>query len=91
MSSIYNIDIPQAADACAGYPVTHYNLSIAGSSDVNQSKMMLGPYNANDASRIEIMLNSTDGISQNAHYHFQILAVNIIGSTTSSGMEFCKS
>ena len=80
--------IPQAADACAGYPVTHYNLSF-GSSDVNQS--MLGPCTKNGASRVKITLNSTDGILQNVRYHFQILAVNIIGSNTSSGMEFCKS
>ena len=83
--------IPQVADACTGYPVTHYNLNIASSSDVNQSKMILGPYISNGASRIEIMLNSTDGISQNAHYHFRILAVNMIGRSISSGMEFCKS
>ena len=80
----YPFDIPQPASACTGYPVTHYNLKI-GRSAVNPV-LMLGPYTANGASRIEIMLNSTDGISQNAHYHFQILAVNIIGSSTSSVM-----
>ena len=91
METIYNMNIPQAADACAGYPVTHYNLSIARRSVVNQSKLMLGPYISNGASRIEIKLNSTDGICQNVQYHFQISAVNIIGSNISSGMEFCKS
>ena len=80
----------QAADACAGYPVTHYNLSF-GHSDVNQSKMMLGPYTLNGTSRIEITLKSSDGILQNTQYYFQISAVNKIGSSTSSGMEFCKS
>ena len=84
------MNIPQAADVCAGYPVTHYNLNF-GSSDVNQSIFMLGPCTTNGASRLEIILNSTDGIHQNARYHFQISAVNIIGSSTSSGMEFCKS
>ena len=79
----------QPADACAGYPVTYYNLSI-GSSDTNQTAMMLGPYTPESASRVEITLNSSDGIHQNVRYHFQILAVNTIGSSTSSGMEFCK-
>ena len=81
----------QAADACARYPVTHYNLSLTRSSDVNQLILMLGPHASNDASRIETTLNSSDGIRQNFQYHFQISAVNIIGSSTSSGMEFCKS
>ena len=91
MGTIYNINIPQAADACAGYPVTHYNLSLTRRSDVNQTILMLGPYTSNGASRNEITLNSSDGILQNVQYHFQISAVNIIGSSTSSGMEFCKS
>ena len=91
MGTIYNINIPQGADACEGYPVTHYNLSLARSSDVNQSIFMLGSSSTNDASRIEITLNSTDDIHQNVQYHFQISAVNIIGSSTSSGIEFCKS
>ena len=71
--------------------MTHYNLSFARSSDVNQSILMLGPSSTNGASRIEATLNSTDGILQNARYHFQILAVNIVGTSTSNGMEFCKS
>ena len=71
--------------------MTHYNLSLARSRDVNQSILMLEPSSTNDASRIEATLNSTDGILQNARYHFQILAVNIVGTSTSSGMEFCKS
>ena len=91
MGTIYNINIPQGADACEGYHITHYILSFAGSSDVNHSIFMLGPSSTNDASRIEITLNYTDGIHQNVQYHFQISAVNIIGSSTSSGMEFCKS
>ena len=91
MGTIYNINIPQAADACEGYPVTHYNLTLTRSSDVNQSIFMLGPSRTNDASRVEITLNSTDDILQNVQYHFQISAVNIIGSSNSSGMEFCKS
>ena len=91
MGTIYNNNIPQGADACEGYPVTNYNLSITRSSDVNQSILMLGPSSTNGASQIEATLNSTDGILQNVRYHFQISAVNIIGSSTSSGMEFCKS
>ena len=79
----------QPADACAGYPVTYYNLSI-GSSGMNRTAVMLGPYAPGSASRVEIMLNSSDGIHQNVRYHFQILAVNIFGSSISSGMEFCK-
>ena len=79
----------QPANACAGYPVTYYNLSI-GSSDMNQTAVMLGPYVPENASRVEITLNSSDGIHQNVRYHFQILAVNIFGSSISSGMEFCK-
>ena len=90
MDTIYTIEM-QAADACARYPVTHYNLSLTRSSDVNQSILMVGPHTSNDASRIETTLNSSDGILQNVQYHFQISAVNIIGSSTSSGMEFCKS
>jgi len=90
-NKLYTINIPQAADACAGYPVTHYNLSFTGSSDVNQSILMLGPSSTNGASRIEVTLNSSDGILQNDRYHFQISAVNIVGSSTSSEMEFCKS
>ena len=84
-----HFDIPQPASACTGYPVTQYNLNI-GSSDLNLTAMMLGPYTSNGASRVEIALNSSDGIHQNTHYHFQILAVNIIGSSISRGMEFCK-
>ena len=84
------INIPQAADACAGYPVTHYNLSLTRRSVLNQSELMLRLYTSNGASRIVMTLNSSDGICQNAHYHFQISAVNIIGSSTSSGMELCK-
>ena len=83
----------QSADACAGYPVTHYNLSIVRSSDVNKSRMMLGPFmtaGLTGASRVEITLNSSDGILQNVRYHFLILTANIIGTSTSSGMEFCK-
>ena len=80
----------QPADACAGYPVIYYNLSI-GSSDMNQTAVMLGPYVPESASRVEITLNSSDNIQQNVQYHFQILAVNTLGSSTSSGMEFCKS
>ena len=83
----------QSADACAGYPVTYYNLSVVRSSDVNKSTMMLGPFmtaGLTGASRVEITLNSSDGILQNVRYHFLILAANIIGSSTSSGMEFCK-
>ena len=83
----------QPADACAGYPVTYYNLSVARSSDVNQSTMMLGPFmtaGLTGASRVEITLNSSDSIVQNVRYHFQILAANFIGSSTSSGTEFCK-
>ena len=79
-------NVPQAADACAGYPVTHYNLSFARSSDVNQSILMLGPSSTNGASRIEATLNSTDGILQNVQYRFQISAVNIVGSSTSSSL-----
>ena len=93
MITIYNINIPQAADACTGYPVTHYNLSI-WSGDMNQSAMILGPYistGLTDASRTEITLNSSDGILQNVQYRFQILTVNIIGSNTLKGLEFCKS
>ena len=71
--------------------MTHYNLSLTRSRDVNQSILMLGPYASNSASRVEITLNSSDGILQNDRYHFQISAVNIIGSSTSSEMEFCKS
>ena len=71
--------------------MTHYNLTLTRSSDVNQSIFMLGPSRTNDASRVEITLNSTDDILQNVQYHFQISAVNIIGSSNSSGMEFCKS
>ena len=71
--------------------MTHYNLSLTRSRDVNQSILMLGPYASNSASRIEITLNSSDGILQNVQYHFQISAVNIVGSSTSSEMEFCKS
>ena len=84
-----HINTPQAADACAGYPVIHYNLSF-GSSNVNQSILTLGPYTSNGAPRVEETLNSSDGICQNVRYHFHILAVNIIGSSTSSDMEFCK-
>ena len=92
MSTIYNINIPQAADACTGYPVTHYNLSI-WSGDMNQSALILGPYTTEltGALRIEITLNSSDGILQNVQYRFQILTVNIIGSNTLKGLEFCKS
>ena len=79
----------QPADACAGYPVTYYNLSI-GSSGMNWTAVMLGPYVPESASRVEITLNSSDGIHQNVRYHFQISAVNIFGSGISSGMEFCK-
>ena len=79
----------QPAEACAGYPVTHYNLSF-GSSGMNWTAVMLGPYVPESASRVEITLNSSDGIHQNVRYHFQILAVNIIGSSISSEMEFCK-
>ena len=80
----------QPAEACAGYPVTYYNLSI-GSSGMNQTAVMRGPYAPGSASRVEITLNSSDDIHQNVRYHFQILAVNIFGSGISSGMEFCKS
>ena len=93
MITIYNINIPQAADACAGYPVTHYNLSI-WSGDMNQSAMIIGPYistGLTGASRTKITLNSSDGILQNVQYCFQILTVNIIGSNTLKGLEFCKS
>ena len=79
----------QPANACAGYPVTYYNLSV-GSSGINQTEVMLGPYFPENALRVEITLNSSDGIDQNVQYHFQILAVNIFGSSISSGMEFCK-
>ena len=79
----------QPADACAGYPVTYYNLSI-GSSGINENAVMLGPYFPENASSVEITLNSSDDIHQNVRYHFQILAVNIFGSSISSGMEFCK-
>ena len=79
----------QHADTCAGYPVTYYNLSI-GSSGMNQTAVMLGPYFPENASRVEITLNSSDDIHQNVQYYFQILAVNIFGSSISSGMEFCK-
>ena len=81
----------QPADACAGYPVTYYNLSVARSSGMNQTAVMLGPYVPESASRVEITLNSSDDIHQNVQYHFQILAVNSFGSSISSGMEFCKS
>ena len=80
----------QPAEACAGYPVTYYNLTI-GSSGMNQTAVMLGPYVPESASRVEITLNSSDDIRQNVRYYFQILAVNTIGSSTSSEMEFCKS
>ena len=80
----------QPAEACTGYPVTYYNLSI-GSSGMNQTAVMLGPYFPRIASRVEITLNSSDDIHQNVRYHFQILAVNTIGSSISSGMGFCKS
>ena len=79
----------QPAEACAGYPVTYYNLSI-GSSGINQTAVMLGTFVPENASRVEITLNSSDGIHQNLRYHFQLMAVNIIGSSASSGMEFCK-
>ena len=79
----------QPADACAGYPVTHYNLSFR-SSGMNQSAVMLGPYAPESGSRVDITLNSSDGIYQNVRYHFQILAVNTIGSSTSREIEFCK-
>ena len=91
MGAIYNIDIPQAVDACAEYPVTHYILNLTRRSVVNQSILMQGPSSINGASKIEMALNSTDDILQNVRYHFQISAVNIIGSSTSSEMEFCKS
>ena len=91
MGAIYNIDIPQAVDACAEYPVTHYILNLTRRSVVNQSILMQGPSSINGASKIEMALNSTDDILQNVQYHFQISAVNIIGSSTSSEMEFCKS
>ena len=81
---------PQAARACSAYPVTYYNLNI-GSSDVNQSAIVLGPYTSDGASPVEITLNSSDGIHQNARYTFQISAFNIIGSSNSSEMELCKS
>ena len=71
----------------------YYTISITRSSDVNQSTMMLGPYTPagpTDASQIEITLNLTDGILLNVRYHFQILAVNTIGSSSLNGMEFCK-
>ena len=80
----------QHAEACAGYPVTYYNLSI-GSSGMNQTAVMLGRYVPQKTSRVEITLNSSDGIHQNVRYHFQILAVNAIGSSTSREIEFCKS
>ena len=88
MGAIYNIDIPQAVDACAEYPVTHYILNLTRRSVVNQSILMQGPSSINGASKIEM---ATDDILQNVRYHFQISAVNIIGSSTSSEMEFCKS
>ena len=69
--------------------MTYYNLSI-GSSGMNWTAVMRGPYAPGSASRVEITLNSSDGIHQNVRYHFQILSVNTIGSSTSSGMEFCK-
>ena len=81
--------LPQAARACSEYPVTYYNLNI-GRSDVNQSAVVLGPYTSDGASQVEITLNSSDGIHQNARYKFQIIAVNVIGSSNSSEMEFCK-
>ena len=80
----------QPADACAGYPVTHYNISIA-SSGMNWTAVVLGPYVTESLSRVDITLNSSDDILQNVRYHFQILAVNNIGSSTSSEMELCKS
>lgn len=80
--------LPQAARACSEYPVTYYNLNIG--SDVNQSAVVLGPYTSDGASQVEITLNSSDGIHQNARYKFQIIAVNTIGSSNSSEMEFCK-
>ena len=58
---------------------------------MNWTAVMLGPYAPGSASRVEITLNSSDGIRQNVRYHFQISAVNTIGSSTSSEMEFCKS
>ena len=70
--------------------MTYYDLNI-GSSGMNQTAVMLGPYVSENASRVEITLNSSDDIHQNVRYHFQILAVNTIGSSTSSEMEFCKS
>ena len=79
----------QPAEACAGYPVTYYNLTIE-SSGMNQTAVMRGPYAPENASRVEITLTSSDGIYQNVRYHFQILAVNTIGSSTSGEMEFCK-
>ena len=85
-----NINIPQDVSTCAEYPVTHYNMSLTRSSDVNQSILMLGPYTSTGPSKVEITLNSTDGIRQNALYDFQISAVSIIGSNTSSEFKFCK-
>ena len=79
----------QPAEACAGYPVTYYNLSI-GSSGMNWTAVMWGPYVPESASRVDITLNSSDDIHQNVRYHFQILAVNTIGSSMSREMEFCK-
>ena len=82
----------QPARSCVGYPVTHYNLTIASSS-TNQPAMMLGPYlpsESTDVSKINIMLNSSDGIYQNAPYRFQVLAFNSVGKSVSPVMEFCK-
>lgn len=87
---LYSYPLSQAARACFAYPVTYYNLNI-GSSDVNQPAMVLGPYISDGASQIEITLKSSDGIHQNARYNFQIVAVNIIGSSNSNEMVFCKS
>ena len=50
MGAIYNIDIPQAVDVCAEYPVTHYILNLTRRSVVNQSILMQGPSSINGAS-----------------------------------------
>ena len=78
----------QAAETCQDYPLTNYTIALQnGSTD---GMRILGPYDAHGSEKIEIRLNSMDGIAENAQYNFSIIASNSFGNRSSNKAECCK-
>ena len=72
----------QPALYCIGDPVLEYIVTLMSDSEVNRDKITkVLP----DSSKIEVTIETSDGLNKNIQYLYKVTVRNRVGNTTSSG------